>query len=108
MSNQNVSELARKAGIKPSIVHNRIHRGWSLEEALEKRPRLKKKSTKKAAPKKKFKKVVEDAMPQVKIPEPMKKPPADVDKYEDGFIIAIAIAALAGTVALLLWMVGNQ
>lgn len=30
----NVSELARKHGLDPNIVHNRVHSGWTLEKAL--------------------------------------------------------------------------
>jgi len=30
----NVSELARKNGISPNVVYNRLHSGWSLEKAL--------------------------------------------------------------------------
>jgi len=37
----NVSELARKKGLHPSVVHNRLGRGWSLEDALNTPARLK-------------------------------------------------------------------
>lgn len=35
-SKVNVSQLAKEKGIDPSIVHNRLHRGWDLEQALNK------------------------------------------------------------------------
>jgi hypothetical protein len=34
MANVNISKLARAAGLAPSVVHNRLHCGWTLEEAL--------------------------------------------------------------------------
>lgn len=38
----NISELARKNGLKPSVVHNRMASGWSLEKALNTPARLRK------------------------------------------------------------------
>jgi len=34
MTKVNVSKLARAAGLSPTIVHNRLHNGWTMEEAL--------------------------------------------------------------------------
>jgi hypothetical protein len=42
----NISEEARRAGIPPNIVHNRMHKGWTLERALETPVRAKRKSKK--------------------------------------------------------------
>jgi hypothetical protein len=30
----NISELAREAGLSPKVVHNRLTKGWTLENAL--------------------------------------------------------------------------
>jgi hypothetical protein len=49
----NVAEAARKNGLPPHVVHNRLNRGWSLDDALGKPVRLKKSPKKKAAVKKK-------------------------------------------------------
>lgn len=35
MAKVNVSKLARDAGLTPSLLHSRLHAGWTLEEALK-------------------------------------------------------------------------
>lgn len=45
---------------------------------------------------------IEEA-PQIKLPNDNRKP--DIEKYEDGFVMTIIIAAAAAAVALALWVV---
>ena len=40
----NISDKARRAGIPPNVVHNRMHKGWTLNRALETPVRYKAKS----------------------------------------------------------------
>ena len=42
----NISDEARRVGIPPNVVHNRMHKGWTLERALETPVRAKRKSKK--------------------------------------------------------------
>lgn len=35
MKKINISAQARAAGLTPSVVHSRLHAGWTLEEALK-------------------------------------------------------------------------
>ena len=35
MTKPNLSKLARAAGLTPSVLHSRLHAGWTLEEALK-------------------------------------------------------------------------
>lgn len=44
MAKVNISDEARRKGIPPNIVHNRMHKGWSLKRALETPVRVKRKS----------------------------------------------------------------
>lgn len=44
MAKINISKKARRKGIPPNIVHNRMHKGWSLKRALETPVRVKRKS----------------------------------------------------------------
>jgi hypothetical protein len=44
MAKLNISEKARRAGISPNVVHNRMHTGWTLKRALETPVRHKRKS----------------------------------------------------------------
>jgi len=46
MVKANISDKARRAGIPPNIVHNRMHKGWTLERALETPVRAKRKHKK--------------------------------------------------------------
>ena len=39
MKKQNVSQLAREAGLEPALVFNRMSRGWTLAKALKEPPR---------------------------------------------------------------------
>ena len=39
----NISDEARRVGIPPNVVHNRMHKGWTLERALETPVRAKRK-----------------------------------------------------------------
>jgi hypothetical protein len=34
MTKPNLSAVARAAGLTPSVLHSRLHAGWTLEEAL--------------------------------------------------------------------------
>jgi hypothetical protein len=73
---------------------------------------VKKKAVKKAAPKKAVAKkkvaVKKKAKepPQVNIPEDTFKAP-DVEKYEDGFVMTMIIAAAAAAVAFTAWIVNT-
>jgi len=40
----NISDEARRVGIPPNVVHNRMHKGWTLKRALETPVRHKAKS----------------------------------------------------------------
>lgn len=44
MAKVNISDEARRVGIPPNVVHNRMHKGWTLERALETPVRVKRKS----------------------------------------------------------------
>lgn len=46
---ESIAELARAKGIKPTIVHNRVAKGWSLEKALTTPVRLRKSRKRKVA-----------------------------------------------------------
>lgn len=35
MAKVNISKLARAAGLAPSVVHNRLAQGWTMDEALK-------------------------------------------------------------------------
>lgn len=56
MGKETIAEQARKAGINPATVYNRVHSGWPLEKALNTPSRLKKAPKKKTAKKKAVKK----------------------------------------------------
>ena len=43
MAKVNISDEARRVGIPPNVVHNRMHKGWTLERALETPVRAKRK-----------------------------------------------------------------
>ena len=47
---QNVSELARKHGIAPNVLHNRLYAGWGLEKALNTPVRKRKAGRRKKKP----------------------------------------------------------
>ena len=86
----------KKAAAKKKAARLGIKRTTTTEVTLDTTPKKKKPTA-----------VTPKEIPQVTIPEDTFVPPKDVEKYEDGFIITIAIAALAATVALLIWMVSN-
>ena len=44
MAKVNISKKARRRGIPPNVVHNRMHKGWTLKRALETPVRYKAKS----------------------------------------------------------------
>lgn len=46
MAKVNISDEARRVGIPPNVVHNRMHKGWTLERALETPVRTKRKPKK--------------------------------------------------------------
>jgi hypothetical protein len=83
-----LKEKCLEKGIAYSTVRARIARGWTESKALNTPPAKK--------------------QPKVKIPEYIERPadPMDkVDAYSDGFILTIAIAALAAALALIIWMI---
>jgi hypothetical protein len=83
-----LKEKCLEKGIAYSTVRARIARGWTEKQALNTPPASK--------------------PPKVEIPADVERPadPMDkVDAYSDGFILTIAIAALAAALALIIWMI---
>jgi hypothetical protein len=85
----NVAEAARKNGLPPHVVHNRLNRGWSLDDALGKPVRLKKSPKKKAAVKKKAK---------VANVSPVREPEMEPNNFERHYtwMLVAMITALVG------------
>jgi pyruvate/2-oxoglutarate dehydrogenase complex dihydrolipoamide acyltransferase (E2) component len=92
-SELSVSQLAKQRGLNPTLVHNRMHRGWSLEKALDTPVRPRKTAKKKA---KVSKPKADPAQPQV-----VRTTPAPAQKKEESYsvvlftLVAAAILVLA-------------
>ena len=82
-----LKEKAEENGLKIETVRRRMKNGWTEKKALT-TPLQTNKSHKKI---------------KVEMPADSKKP-ADVDKYEDGFILTISILFLAVTIFGILWL----
>jgi hypothetical protein len=106
-SELSVSQLAKQRGLNPTLVHNRMHRGWSLEKALDTPVRPRKTAKKKA---KVSKPKADPAQPQVAetaMPEAAELPqvdctmPAPAPKKEESYgvvlftMMAVVILMLA-------------
>ena len=87
MTKKTLTEKAREAGLSPETVRRRIKNGWSEKKALN-TPLQMNKSHKKV---------------KVEMPRDTKKP-ADIEKYEDGFILTISILFLAVAIAGIIWL----
>jgi hypothetical protein len=63
MKKQNVAQLAREAGLEPSLIYNRMSRGWTLAKALKEPPRKRGKKAESSARERKeeFPKKISDA-----------------------------------------------
>jgi len=85
---KSLKEKCLEKGIAYSTVRARIASGWTEKQALNTPPASK--------------------PPKVEIPEYIERPTDpmdDIDKYSDGFILTIAIAALSAAIALIIWMI---
>lgn len=82
-----LKEKAEENGLKIETVRRRMKNGWTEKKALT-TPLQTNKSHKKI---------------KVEMPADSKKP-ADVDKYEDGFILTISILFLAVAIFGILWL----
>lgn len=81
---ESISALAKAKGMKPSLVHSRIRRGWTLDEALLTPPR------KIAKPKKAEPKVVND------MPVKETEKPQTHDEAMGWLIFIVVCAAIVG------------
>jgi hypothetical protein len=98
MAKKTLTDKAREAGLSPETVRRRIKSGWSEKKALS-TPLQENKSHKKVkvqTPKIEGAVIRSDA-------EDFKKP-ADIDKYEDGFVLTISILFLAVAIFGILWL----
>lgn len=85
-----IADEARKAGVSPAIVYNRLHSGWPLEKALAVKPRLRK------APKKRKPSVVVPPAP-APAPTTVAKQPAKKSSSNVSETIALMLmSAVAG------------
>jgi len=87
MTKKTLTEKAREAGLSPETVRRRIKNGWTEKKALS-TPLQENKSHKKV---------------KVQMPKDIEKP-ADIEKYEDGFILTISILFLAVAIFGILWL----
>jgi hypothetical protein len=88
----NVTEEARKRGIPPHVLHGRLNRGWSMEDALGKPVRLKKPRRKTAAKKKTANKVAPVSSPLNQVAEAKPSNDTLVAGYLTLAIIVILVA----------------
>jgi hypothetical protein len=82
-----LKEKAEENGLKIETVRRRMKNGWTEKKALT-TPLQTNKSHKKI---------------KVEMPADSKKP-ADIDKYEDGFVLTISILFLAVAIFGILWL----
>jgi len=82
-----LKEKAEENGLKIETVRRRMKNGWTEKKALT-TPLQMNKSHKKI---------------KVEMPADSKKP-ADIDKYEDGFVLTISILFLAVAIFGILWL----
>jgi len=82
-----LKEKAEENGLKIETVRRRIKNGWTEKKALS-TPLQENKSHKKL---------------KVQMPKDIEKP-ADIEKYEDGFILTISILFLAVAIFGIIWL----
>lgn len=88
MAKKTLKEKCDERGMNYKTVTARIRRGWSEKDAL---------NTPVTKPESK------PVMPKVEMPKDIEKP-ADMEKYEDGFVLTISILFLAVAIAGIIWL----
>ena len=88
MAKKTLKEKCDERGMNYKTVTARIRRGWSEKDAL---------NTPVTKPEPKA------DLPKVEMSQDIKKP-ADLDKYEDGFVITMSVILLGVAIVGILWL----
>lgn len=95
MAKVNVSKLARAAGLAPTVVHNRLKMGWTMDEAL-KTPKYGRRA--KHAPVSQTTKTV-----STEKPVPQKEQPRPVQKKSPSWMPILTVVVVVGLLVLSLY-----